>query len=529
MKKIISQLVCLLAVIPLFSCTDSAGPSKTGFNIKLALSVLEPTSATIVATPSDSETEYRFYVVPKTDYKSSVIPEDAETAIGQYRLTSTGLNPEVDYYAVAALQSGYSSILEFNTSSAVGSLDPEGHPADFNIISIPMKQSRSAKRGVYGSMGASLDPALLGKGVSWDTDGTHDSPASAQSLIAGGVTFYPTVSSAEFSESALIDIKKNFPSADWVFGYNEPNNSSSGSLTPSAAAASWPSLRTFTKGLGMSLSSPSLIDGTASGKDDPVEWLDEFIACKGVGSDAFDALALHCYKPSAEQMREMFRRFDKYGKPLFVTEFCHFTLTITNDAQKQLAFMSDALNLLESDSAVAGYSWYMTRAEGNWAAISLLNDDPKKPALTPLGKLYVNFSSFDKNCHYVPGEPIPAAHYVANNLSGTTTGWSEVFKVRPCTDAFGSLMVVCDTPDAWMEYQVEVNSDGTYALAARYSGDGAKMALSIDGGEAQTVEFPASSQWGCKWVEGLKLSKGRHTLRLGLQSGSVSLNWLYMD
>ena len=529
MKKIISQLVCLLAIISLSSCTDSAGPSKSGFSIKLTLSVLGPTSATVVATPSDSETEYRFYVVPKADYKSSVIPEDAETVIGQYKLTSTGLDPEVDYYAVAALSSGYSAILEFNTSSAVGSLDPAGHPEDFNIISIPMKQSRSAKRGVYGSMGASLDPALLGKGVSWNVDGTHAYPASAQSLIAGGVTFYPMVATAELSKSDLTDIKKNFPSAYWVFGYNEPNNSSSAEMTPSGAAASWPELRTFTKSLGMSLTSPSLIDGTASGKDDPVEWLDEFIACDGVGSGAFDAVALHCYKPTAEQMREMLRRFDKYGKPLFVTEFCHFTLTITNDAEKQLAFMSDALNLLESDSAVGGYSWYMTRAEGNWAAISLLNDDPKKPALTDLGKLYVNFSSFDKNCRYVPGEPIPAAHYAANNLSGTTTGWSEVFKVRPCTDAFGNLMVVCDTPQAWMEYQVEVSSDGTYALAARYSGDGAKLSLSIDGGEAQTVELPASSEWGCKWIEGLKLSKGQHTLRLSHQSGSVNLNWLYLD
>ncbi len=529
MKKMISQLLLAALILSSLSCSKTTVPQWGGFSIKLAVASLAPTSVTIVATASDSDSLCRFYVTPKADYRTSVIPESAESFRGNAEFTVTDLDPTVNYYAVAALKSGYSSIKEFNTSSAVGSLDPKGHPEDFNIVAIPTKQSRSSRRGVFGAMATSSDPAKLGAGVSWNYDGTQNYPSYATSLYAGNMAFYPMVSGTDINKSDITRIQSSYPQNGWIFGYNEPNSADGANMTPTAAAASWEELRTFAKGLGMSLSSPVLSsNGTLPEYGDPVSWLDKFVSCDKVGNEAFDAVALHCFVGQASDMREILRCFDKYSKPLYITEFCHFDVTVTNDEEKQISYMSDALNLLETDSAIGGYSWFKTRASGNWEAISLFNDDAKKPALTPLGKLYVNFSSFDKNCFYTRREPIPAAHYSSCNLSDASH-WENTVKVRPCTDDFGALMTQFDEDGVWTEYQVEVSEDGTYALAARYSGDGAKMALSIDGGEAQTVEFPASSQWGCKWVEGLKLSKGRHTLRLGLQSGRVDLNWLYLD
>ncbi len=515
----------------LCSCSQAASQEE-GFSIKLSLSELTPSSVTVGAAPSDSETEYCLYVTPKADYRASRIPREAEYAKGEHTLAVSSLDAGVDYFAVAVVEmTGYSAILEFNTASAIGNLDPAGHPEDFNVTSIPTKQAKSAKRGVAGNLQTATDPGLLGKGVSWDYDWSHNYPSNADALYAGGLTFFPMVWNAGLNKDNISRLKANYPQSGWILGYNEPNLTDQANMVPSVAAKTWPELRAFSKTVGMKLVSPALNYGTLSGYSDPVVWLDEFIACDGIGSDAFDAIALHCYMPNVNGMRTMIRRFDKYGKPIYMTEFCHANGSITNSESDQISFMSEVLNMLETDSNVGGYSWFMARAGGSWGAISLLNSDTQKPALTPLGKLYVNFSSFDKNCWYTRHEPIPAAHYVAHNLSESTTGWGDVFKVRPCTDVYGDLMILCNTAESWAEYQIEVDKDGTYALAVRYIAEllGGKMVLTIDGGDQQIVDFEQTSSWKCKWIEDITLSKGRHTIRLKLRSGRVDINWLYLD
>lgn len=532
MKNIFNLALPIIAgLCALCSCLKSTA-QEDGFSIELSLSALSPTSATVVAMPSDSQTEYCLYITPKSDYRSSRIPSTAEYATGEHIFKASSLELGVDYCAVAVVEmTGYSIILDFNTSSAVGTLDPAGHPADFNVKSIPTKQAKSAKRGVAGPIQLASDAVLLGQGVCWDYDWSHNYPTYASQMYAAGLAFYPMVWNAGLNKDNISRLKKDYPETGWILGYNEPNLIDQANMTPSAAAKSWPELRTFSKEVGMSLASPALNYGTLSGYSDPVVWLDEFIGCDGIGSDAFDAIALHCYMPNAAGMRSMIRRFDKYGKPVYMTEFCHANGSITNSESEQISFMSDVLNMLESDTNVKGYSWFMTRGSGNWAAISLLNSKSKAPALTPLGKMYVNFSSFDKDCWYGRHEPIPAAHYVAHNMSGIQTGWNEVFKVRPCTDVFGDLMVLCNVQNAWVEYQVEVDRDGTYALAARYTSEllGGTMTVSVDGAAQQEVEFEKTPSWKCKWIENISLSKGRHTIRLALKSGRVDINWLYLD
>ncbi len=532
MKNIFNLALPFIAgLCVLFSCQNSTAQEE-GFNIKLSIADLTPSSVTVVATPSDSQTEYCLYVTPKSDYRASRIPKTAEYAKGEHTITSSSVEMGVDYYAVAVVEmTGYSVLLDFNTSSAIGSLDPAGHPADFNVTSVPIKQARSAKRGVAGNIQMPSDAALLGQGVCWDYDWSHNYPSMASELYADGISFYPMVWNAGLNKDNISRLKKNYPQTGWILGYNEPNLTDQANMVPSVAAKSWPELRAFSKEVGMNLASPALNYGTLSGYSDPVVWMDEFIACEGIGTDAFDAIALHCYMPNASGMRAMIRRFDKYGKPVFMTEFCHANGNITNRESDQISFMSDVLNMLETDANVEGYSWFMARGTGNWAAISLLNSDTETPALTPLGKMYVNFSSFDKNCWYTRHEPIPAAHYVAHNMSGIQTGWNEVFKVRPCTDVFGELMILCNVEDAWVEYQVEVDKDGTYALAARYTSEllGGKMVLTVDGADQQIVEFEKTPSWKCRWIEDISLAKGRHTIRLALKSGRVDLNWLYLD
>ncbi len=532
MKNIFNLSLSFLAgFLALCACVKGTAQEE-GFNIKLSVDTLSPSSVTVSATPSDSQTEYCIYVTPKADYRASRIPRTAEYVTGEYIFTESSLDLSVDYYAVAVVEmTGYSTILEFNTSSAVGTLDPTDHPEDFNLVSIPAKQAKSSKRGVAGNLQSATDPGLRGKGVSWDYDWSHNYPSNASGLYSNGISFYPMVWNAGLNKDNISRLKKDYPQTGWILGYNEPNLTDQANMVPSVAAKTWPELRSFSKEVGMNLMSPALNYGTLSGYNDPIVWLDEFIACDGIGSDAFDAIALHCYMPNAAGMRAMIRRFDKYGKPIYMTEFCHANGSITNSESEQISFMSEILNMLETDPNVDGYSWFMARGTGSWSAISLLNSDLQNPALTPLGKLYVNFSSFDKNCWYNRHEPIPAEHYVAHNLSGVSTGWGDVVKVRPCTDVFGDLMILCNSEGSWVEYQIEVDKDGTYALAARYIAElmGGDMTLTIDGSDQQLIRFEKSSVWKCKWIEGLSLAKGRHTIRLELRSGRVDLNWLYLD
>ena len=116
-------------------------------------------------------------------------------------------------------------------------------------------------------------------------------------------------------------------------------------------------------------------------------------------------------------------------------------------------------------------------------------------------------------------------------MCGVQTGWKDVFKVRPCTDSAGELMILCYQQDAWVEYQIEVEKTGTYSLGARYISTllGGVMAVSVDGGKEQFVTFDKTSEWKCKWIDGLYLEKGKHTIRLTHKDGRVDFNWFYLD
>lgn len=521
-----------VAVLPLCLSCQAQMPPEDGFGISVSVSVVSAEKAYVYTVPTDTEVEYCVFVVKESEYRESRIPTSAQYVKGEYEYEAGGLEKGTVYCAVALDElRGYRKVEKFDTDAVSGSSNPEGHPEDFNLGSVAVKQSRSAKRGIAGNLQTASDANLLAEGVSWDYNWSHEYPGVASDMYAAGMSFYPMVWNSGLNKDNISRLKKDYPQSGWILGYNEPNLTDQANMIPSVAAASWPDLREFANSLGMKLASPALNYGTLSGYSDPEKWLDDFIACDGIGPDAFDAVALHCYMPNVNGMRAMIRKFDKYAKPVYMTEFCHANGNITNDVSEQISFMSDVLNMLESDENVGGYSWFIARAGGSWSAISLLNNDYQNPALTDLGRLYVNFSSFDRNCWYGKGEAIPAEHYSAHNMCGVQTGWKEVFKVRPCTDSAGELMILCYQPDAWVEYQVEVPEDGTYALGARYVAEliGGKMTLTIDGADRRVVEFGKTSKWQCKWIEGLELKKGRHTIRLEHREGRVDFNWFFLD
>lgn len=397
-----------------------------------------------------------------------------------------------------------------------------------------VRQKRSPKRGLSGHPQLETDLTLIAPGVGWiyNWGATVPFPAVMQQ---NNMLFLPMAWNANFGAQQMRDYKAATPQAEYILAYNEPNLTDQANMTPEVAASHWGALKAVAQELGMKLISPAVNYGTLAGYSDPIKWLDEFFACEGVSIDDVAGIAVHCYMPSGESLKSFIRRFDKYNKPVYMTEFCHAGSTITNNEVQQQNYMSDVLNYMECDDKVGGYAWFMLRGSNDWAAISLVNRSAKEPALTPLGEEYVWFSSFDKECYYPTEEPFPAAHYRSNNAEALAegSGWEYCPKIRATTDTTGRVML-CDFfgTQMWVEYGIEVEEAGTYELLVRHSNitDGS-FTFSVDNNSlshtfAKTNEIGAADVWKTDKIEGFNLSQGKHILRVALTNGRANFNWM---
>lgn len=406
---------------------------------------------------------------------------------------------------------------------------------DFTVKEV-CKQSRSVKRGLSGSFQLPIsDIPMVAAGVGWYYNWGNTCPIDTvlEALDKSKVDFLPMIWNANYSVDDICKYAAANPAAKYLLAFNEPNLTDQANMTPTVAASHWAGVKAAAEKSGLKLISPALNYGTLAGYSDPIVWLDEFLGCPEVSANDFEALALHCYMPNVGALRSYVRRFDKYGKPIFMTEFCHANGTITNSEYSQRTYMCDVLNYMECDPSIGGYSWFMTRATGSWAAVSILNRDAKNPDLTDLGKSYVYFSSFDKNTYYGAGEAIPAEHYVANNNSATAA--DGVLRQAPRVKSSGdadSLLDLTDfyTVNTWVEYQLDLAESRDYDLAIRYLGDinSGVYDISIDGRSIGEIEFPKSDTYKTLWVSGINISAGKHTMRVAYIDGRTDFNWFYL-
>lgn len=422
-------------------------------------------------------------------------------------------------------------------AALAASCTPIDSPSDENIENLTMeytiRQARSAKRGISGPMQLDTDITLLAPGVCWQYNWGSSVPL-AQVMHDNGMAFYPMAWNNHFGADQMRAYKQQFPDdAKYILAYNEPNLTDQANMVPSVAASYWPELKNFAEQTGYKLISPAVNYGTLAGYSDPIKWLDEFFASDGVSIDDVEGIAVHCYMPSGESLKSFVRRFDKYNKPVYMTEFCHAGSGITNDVASQQRYMADVLNYMEADDKVGGYSWFMSRGSGSWKAISLLNTNANSPELTPLGLEYVYFSSFDKNCYYPVGEAFPAAHYRSNNAEALAEGneWQNTPRIKASSDATGPV-VLSDffATFMWVEYGIEVAESGTYELLARYANlVNGTFGFYIDGEKVGSHTFENTTSediWKtARAGSDIQLSKGRHTLRVVNEGGRANFNW----
>ena len=413
------------------------------------------------------------------------------------------------------------------------------------------------------------DMNLLVPGISWFY-GWGTSPDSAVSTIADQkkLAFVPMV---HRSASNLDDVRKYVrahPDVKYVLAYNEPNFYDQANMTPAQAAEHWPKLKALAQDLGLKIVSPAMNYGTMTGYGNPTKWLEEFFGTDGnkgfpgVSLDDVDAIAVHLYNDFGNNVRQYIDRFRKFGKPVWMTEFCawddkngqYFTTP-----EFQIGFMSQAVIYMELDPLVERYAWFIPKG-GKFASendfpwnklLTAVNPaaSPNLPTLTELGKVYVNMSACDKTVYFVPGEVIPAKDFSGSNISelvpsaaaplvANTRAWQDGVRFRPTTNTVAGSPALdieffkpSNNPNnMWVEYQLDIPVTRQYALTLYYTASqGANMTISIDGSPAAAASLGKSDAWTSKTVALDNVAAGKHTIRLLVTGDKCFLNWLKIE
>ncbi|CAK9051360.1 Alkali-sensitive linkage protein 1, partial [Durusdinium trenchii] len=184
-------------------------------------------------------------------------------------------------------------------------------------------------------------------------------------------------------------------SSSALLGFNEPNfpNQRLGTLQ---AAEHWKDVEQLAADYGIStIVSPSM---NYHWSMDPIDWLQQFFAhCEGC---KVDAIGIHVFTCYAAGLKYHLDRYRIFGKPMWITEIaCSDPASPERlSAEGQMAYMREAIPLLEADEDVAKYAWF-SYFKDEWAhpIVPSLNGDAglvhPNGTLTPLGNLYNSFAA----------------------------------------------------------------------------------------------------------------------------------------
>lgn len=379
-------------------------------------------------------------------------------------------------------------------------------------------QKKSLKRGVSFNLAAypDNDIPLLGAGCSWSYNWGSSTTAQAMSLFSRyGMDYCPMAWNASWDEDALRRFKASYPECRYILAYNEPNLKDQANMTPATAAKDWPRLVRIAKELEMKIIAPAMNYGTLSGYSEPWKWLDEFFAQPGVSIDDVDGIAVHCYMSHPSAMKWFIDEFKRYGKPVWLTEFCSWEGNISE--KDQIRYMIEALHILEADEDVFRYAWFIPRTDEESPCHNNLLEAPGK-GLKPLGKIYVHMSTLDKSLWYRPGDVIPAEHY---------TGYSGSIDLSPTSDISGNLQISGLGTGNAVEYQIELEEEGAYAIDLRYNSDAvSQLEFRLDGKSLGRFQLPNTYiSWRNHRII-MTMPEGRHTLSMSCtETSQAEINW----
>jgi hypothetical protein len=363
------------------------------------------------------------------------------------------------------------------------------------------------------------------------------------------MAYVPMIWNSDWNENDLRAFKTKHPECEYLLAYNEPNLELQAELSPAQAAADWPRLKAIAQELNLKIVSPAM---NYSGWDeypqyhDPINWLDDFFEQDGVSLDDISAISIHSYMSWPSALKSYVGRFKKYGKPIWMTEFCAWddynTAAGGAGAVYQVEHMSQAVIYMELDPDVERYAWFIPRMSDvpnptptNSHPWQQLLTKTTPPALTNAGKVYANMSACDPAIWAPTGQRIEAEHFTRSDIVDLITQpeqWRDSVVFRPTTDPEGGTLDVYKfTGNRWMEYQINAATAKEYTLSLRnVATQAASIDVSVDGTKKATVPLTqtSASAWRTSEVK-VQIPAGHHTIRLAATAGNVALNWLKLD
>ena len=382
---------------------------------------------------------------------------------------------------------------------------------------------KSAKRGVSFNFNQLTDLPLLSPYISWDYNwGNTPTNEAALWFDANEMDFCPMCWNGNYSSDKIRAFVAAHPKTKYLLAFNEPNLTDQARMTPAEAAAIWTPVVELAKELNLKLVSPAMNYGTLPGYSDPIKWLDEFFAQPNVSLDDVDAIAVHCYMSSPSAVQGYIEKFEKYNKPIWLTEFCAWD-PAPSGYPTQMDYMCAVLHYLETRPSVERYAWFMPRMGSKVESVPynqlLTHDYPAE--LTELGKMYCYFSPMDTTVWLNTGRFILASEYsrVKNyNMS-----------LRPTTDEMAvsrakrdGLMVTNFAAGQEIDYQLYLPTDSK-EITLRYCGYSNSICeVLVDGVSQNFIEMPRNGS-STEWIEAktsLVVKEGKHTVTLKLFTGS---------
>ena len=382
---------------------------------------------------------------------------------------------------------------------------------------------KSAKRGVAFSFTNILDLPLLSPYISWDYNwGNTPTNDAAAWFDANEMDYCPMCWNGNYNADKIRAFVAAHPNTKYLLAFNEPNLTDQASMTPAQAAALWPPVVALAKELNLKLVSPAMNYGTLAGYSDPIKWLDEFFVQPGVSIDDIYAISIHCYMSSTSAVQGFVEKFEKYNKPIWLTEFCAWD-PVPGSVNTQMDYMCGVLNYLEKRPSVERYAWFIPRTSGKVDSAPymqlLTHDNP--PALTELGKMYCWFSPMNEDIWLRAARPILASEYVRVANNALTQRPSSDREILSRAGREG-LMVTNFAAGQQLTYQLYLPADAK-EITLRYCGYSNSICEVLADGQTQNFVDMQRNGSSEEWVEAsttLSLKKGYHTLTLSLASGS---------
>ncbi|WP_218779720.1 glycosyl hydrolase [Hymenobacter crusticola] len=358
-------------------------------------------------------------------------------------------------------------------------------------------QTKSPKRGIAYGYHSAADMQVLAPGISWWYNWYSKPEAGAASVYAGlGIDYVPMQWGRDLDGSPFTAdrLAANIPAgAKYLLGFNEPNFRSQANLTPTQAAALWPTLQEVARRKNLKLVSPAVnycgdcVSENGTTYYSPTQYLDAFFAA--CPSCQVDYIAVHTYVCEEQWLRDKIGELKKYGKPIWLTEFSCGDMPhdqITLDVQKR--YLTAAVNYLENEPAVFRYAWFSGR-NSEIPNINLLGANSGQ--LTELGQLYVSLPSGGSTTTPTTTRLTPvAATASSSENSGTaaakaidgnlTSRWSSAFADPQYLQLdLGTVKDISRVKITWegaygKDYQLQTSADGASwtSIQSVINGDG---------------------------------------------------------